>query len=84
MILEFIFNLLFALANFIVGLFPEFPSFDSLNVTLAPLLYVLRMVNMFISIRLIGACLMIILIVYNIKFVWSILMWIIKKIPGVS
>lgn len=84
MILEFIFNLLFALANFIVGLFPAFPSFDSLNVTLAPLLYVLRMVNMFISIRLIGACLMIILIVYNIKFVWSILMWIIKKIPGVS
>lgn len=84
MILEFIFNLLFALANFIVGLFPAFPSFSGLNTSLSPLLYVLRMVNMFISIKLIGSCLMIILVVYNIKFVWSILMWIFRKIPGVS
>lgn len=84
MILEMIFNLLFAIANFLVGLFPAFPSFDSLNVSLSPLLYVLRLVNMFISIRLIGRCLVIILIIYNIKFVWSILMWIVRKIPGVS
>lgn len=46
MILEFIFNLLFAIANFLVGLFPAFPSFDSLNISLDPLLYVLRLVNM--------------------------------------
>lgn len=84
MILEFIFNLLFAIANFLVGLFPAFPSFNSLNISLDPLLYVLRLVNMFVSLRLIGTCLIIILIIYNIKFVWSILMWIVRKIPGVS
>lgn len=84
MILEFIFNLLFAIANFLVGLFPAFPTFDSLNVSLSPVLYVMKMINMFVSVKLIGTCLVIILIIYNIKFVWSILMWIVRKIPGVS
>ena len=71
MILQFLAEPLIALAEFLVGLFPAFPRFDSLAVTLDPVAYVIRF-------------LLVILIVYNIKFGWSILMWIIRKIPGVS
>lgn len=84
MILEFICNIFFALANFFVGILPTLPSFSSLNASMAPLFYVIRFVNMFVSVKVVGNCLLIILVVYNIKFVWSILMWLIRKIPGVS
>lgn len=84
MILEFFCNLFFSLAHFLINLFPRFPSFAQLNVSLSPLFYVIKFVNMFISIPVLGRCMIIVLIVYNLKFVWSILMWLIKKIPGVS
>ena len=40
--------------------------------------------DLFVSMKTVSRCLLVILIVYNIKFGWSILMWIIRKIPGVS
>lgn len=61
MILEFLCNILFALAYFLVGLFPKFPSFTNLNVSLAPLFYVIKFVNMFVSVNVISTCLTIIL-----------------------
>ena len=73
MIIELFFNI-----------FPKFPSFDGLNASMSPLLYVVKFVNMFISVSLLSRCVIIVLIVYNLKFVWSILMWLIRKIPGVS
>lgn len=84
MIVEGIFNAFFGLAKFLVGLIPQSPSFQELYVSLQPILYVIKMINMFVSVRSIGVCLGIVLIVYNIKFVWSIVMWILRKIPGVS
>lgn len=84
MILEAICNLFFGLASFIVGAFPTFPSFTSLNVSLSPILYVFRLVNLLISVKLVGNCLIIILVVYNAKFIWSIFMWLIRKIPFIS
>ena len=48
------------------------------------MLYLVKLVNMFISVSLLSRCVIIVLIVYNLKFVWSILMWLIRKIPGVS
>lgn len=84
MIIEFFCNIFFALAHFLINLFPRFPAFDQLNVSLSPVFYVIKFVNTFISIPVVGRCMIIILIVYNLKFVWSILMWLIKKIPGVS
>lgn len=84
MIVEFFCNIVFGLLNFLIGLFPSFPSFESLNVSLAPVFYVARLVNVFLPLGVVSSCLLIVLFVYNVKFVWSILMWIIKKIPGVS
>ena len=84
MIIELVFNIFFALAHFLINLFPKFPSFDGLNASMSPLLHVVKFVNMFISVSLLSRCMIILLIVYNLKFVWSILMWLIRKIPGVS
>ena len=84
MIIELFFNIFFALAHFLIILFPKFPSFNGLNMSMSPLLYVVKFVNMFISVSLLSRCVIIVLVVYNLKFVWSILMWLIRKIPGVS
>ena len=84
MILQFLTEPLIALAEFLVSLFPAFPRFNSLAVTLDPVAYVIRFMDLFISMKTVSRCLLVILIVYNIKFGWSILMWIVRKIPGVS
>ena len=84
MIIEAICNLFFGVANFFVSLLPKFPSFSELNASLSPLLSALGSVNSFISLRLVGVCMMVVFVIYNIKFGWSLLMWVIRKIPGVS
>lgn len=84
MIVEFLCNIFFGLANLIVGVLPTFPSFSNLNANLQPFFTVVRAVNSFIDLRVLGSCLLTILIVLNIKFIWSIFMWLVRKIPGVS
>lgn len=84
MIIEFLCEPLILLAEFLVRLFPAFPRFDNLAVTLGPVAYTIRFVDMFVSLKTVSACLLVILVVYNIKFGWSILMWVLRKIPGVS
>lgn len=84
MILEAICNVFFGVVSFIIGLIPKFPSFSSLNVSLAPVFYVFNFVNLFINVKTIGSCLLVVLVVYNLKFIWSALMWLVRKIPGVS
>lgn len=84
MILKFLLEPVIILAEFLVSLFPAFPRFDSLAVTLDPIAYVIRFLDLFVSMQLVSRCLLVILVVYNIKFGWSILMWVLRKIPGVS
>ena len=84
MILQFLCEPLIVLAEFLIGLFPAFPRFDSLATALDPIAYLIRFLDLFISMQTVSRCLLVILIVYNIKFGWSILMCILRKIPGVS
>lgn len=84
MLLQFFCEPLILLAEFLVGLFPTFPRFDNLVVTLDPIAYIIRYLDLIISMRTVSGCLLAILVVYNIKFGWSVLMWVIRKIPGVS
>lgn len=84
MIVECLCIVFFGLANLLLGILPTFPSFETLNVSIAPVLYVFGLVNNFVSVSLLGNCLLIILIVCNIRFVWSILMWLVRKIPFIS
>lgn len=84
MIVECLCIVFFGLANLLLGILPTFPSFETLNVSIASVLYVFGLVNNFVSVSLLGNCLLIILIVCNIRFVWSILMWLVRKIPFIS
>ena len=84
MIVEFFCNHLFSMAHFLINLLPKFPSFNSLNVSMSPLFYVVRLLNMFVSFPVVSRCLLVVLVVYNLKFIWSIFMWLLRKIPGVS
>jgi hypothetical protein len=84
MIVEFFCNAIFFILGFLINLFPRFPSFKSLEISLQPVYYVLNFVNHFINLKVVSMGLIIILLVYNIKFVWSIIMWLVRKIPGVS
>lgn len=76
--------MVFGLISFILGLLPAFPSFDAIEISLLPMLYVFGLVNNFVSISLLGSCLLLILVVYNIRFVWSIFTWLLSKIPFIS
>lgn len=84
MIIEAFFNLIFGLVTLIVSLFPTFPSFDTLNISLSPFFTVLKHVNMFVDIKLLGVCSITVLLVYNAKLIWSLFQWVIRKIPGIS
>lgn len=84
MILKFLLEPLILLAEFIVNLVPAFPRFDSLQANLSPIAYILQFVNIFVDLQFLSKCMLIILVVYNLKFGWSILMFVIKKIPGIS
>lgn len=84
MLLQFLCEPLIMLAEFLVGLFPAFPQFGDLAVTLDPIAYIIRFLDLFISMRTVSRCLLVLLVIYNIKFGWSVLMWVVRKIPGVS
>lgn len=84
MLLQFLCEPLILLAEFLVGLFPAFPRFDGLAVTLDPIAYIIRYLDLFISMQTVSGCLLVILVIYNIKFGWSAIMWVIRKIPGIS
>lgn len=84
MILQLLCEPFIILAEFLVALFPAFPRFDALTTALDPIAYVIRFLDLFISMQAVSRCLLIILIIYNIKFGWSVLMWVIRKIPGLS
>lgn len=84
MLLQLICEPLVILAEFLIGLFPAFPRFDALTAVLDPIAYVIHFLDLFVSMQVVSRCLLIILLVYNIKFGWSILMWVIRKIPGIS
>lgn len=84
MITQFLCDLFFWLANFFVGLFPKFPSFGNLRQSQSTMLAVIAELGRFADLKTLSVCLLILLVVFNIKFVWSIIMWIVRKIPGVS
>ena len=83
MIVELILNLLKTLILFVISLFPTIPPFD-MGVSLQPFVDVVTSINSFISVPLVGICLGLLLVVTNIDFVWSMIMWVVRKIPGVE
>lgn len=84
MILEFVMNLLKVFLLAVIGLFPTLPSMDWLIGGIDPIFEVIGLVDHVVSIRTLALCFGVLLVVSNIQFVWGIIMWVIRKIPGVS
>lgn len=84
MILELIMNALKAFLLFVIGLFPALPDMSWLSRSLSPVLGVLSGIDRFVDLGVFVLCLSLMLIISNLEFVWGIVMWVIRKIPGVS
>lgn len=84
MILEAIFNLIKSLVLFVVGLFPAMPDLSFLSQSLQSVINVLSSINSFVSVSLVAWCFFTLILFMNMEFIWSVIMWVIKKIPGVS
>ena len=84
MIIEGILNLVKSLLLFLVGLLPELPTFEVQNSYLTDLANVIGYANRFCHLGVVVGCCGILIAVYNIKAIWSIIMWVVRKIPGVS
>lgn len=84
MILEFVMNLLKVFLLAVIGLFPTLPSMDWLIGGIDPVFEVIGLVDHVVSIRTLALCFGVLLVASNIQFVWGIIMWVIRKIPGVS
>lgn len=82
MILEAIFNLLFLIVRAVIGLFPAIPAIDTEY--LDTVVGVISLVDNFVSLRIFGSCMIVIFTILNIDFIWSIIMWCVRKIPGLK
>lgn len=79
MIIEIILNFLVAIVLGIIKLFPTIPqiNLDFFNW----IIRIFSLIDMFISLRVLSACLVVIFIVMNAKLIWSVIMWIVRKLP---
>lgn len=84
MILEFIMNVLKSFLLFVIGLFPSIPDASWLYGSLSPVVKVIASVDSFVDVGTVGLCLSLMLVFMHIDVVWGIIMWVIRKIPGVS
>ena len=82
MIIETIFNVIVFLLLGVISLFPKIPTvnFDFLN----GVVRVVSLVDMFVSLRVVSVCFVFLLILHNAHLIWAVIMWVVKKIPGVD
>lgn len=83
MVLKLIMELIKALLLGVLSLIPALPSVNWSG-SLEAIRNVLVSVNMFISLPVLGNCLLAVLVCYNARMIWSVIMWVVRKIPGVS
>jgi len=85
MIFEALLNIFRTIALFVIGLIPQLHWIGTwANTSLDPLFDVLISANMFIDLPVMIGCFLAVIIVNNAQFLWSLLMWILRKIPGVN
>lgn len=82
MIVETICNILCACVLGAIGLFPTIPQIDTSF--LSGFFRVLSTVDAFVSLKVVSACFVIIFLFMNIQVIWSLVMWVMRKIPGIK
>lgn len=83
MILKMFLGALFFVIKSILSALPEFPR-PSVNLDFTWLMQLVRILNQFIDLKVVGSLMIVWLLVELSLFSWSIINWIIHKIPGVS
>lgn len=84
MIVTLIMDLLKTFVLFLISLLPSLPASDNLIEFVKPLFGIYSNLDSFISVGTCCFCLGLLFIFCNIEFIWGIIMWIVRKIPGVS
>lgn len=84
MIIEALLNLLKVVLLFLIGLFPALPDMSGLISFFDSVFQLYLNVDSFVSVQLVGICIVLIFLFSNIEVIWGIVMWVVKKIPGVE
>jgi hypothetical protein len=82
MIIEAILNVLVSLLLGVIGLFPSFPHirFDFLD----GVVRVLSLADTFVSLGVLSVCFAVVLVLQNAHVIWGVIMWVVRKIPGLE
>lgn len=84
MIVELIMNLLKFFLLFIIGLFPKLPDMSWLTGLITPVVSVIAKLDNFVDVGTLGLCVLVLLLFSGADLIWGVIMWVIRKIPGVS
>lgn len=84
MVIKLIMEAIKAVILFVIGLFPTLPTLDFVPKWVETFFEMLLYINRFVSLPVLGLCLTAIFVCYNLRLIWSIIMWVVRKIPGVS
>lgn len=83
MIFEAILNVFKSIVLLLLGLLPDLslvvPSFD-----LAPMFDILRSASYFVNLSVVSWCFVTMFTFANLEWLFSVLMWIVRKIPGIK
>lgn len=69
---------------FIVSLIPTLPNSDELANLVKPVFDLYLNIDTFINVQACMICLVCLFIFSNVQLIWGIIMWVVRKIPGVS
>jgi len=86
MIIQALLDLVKVFILFVIGLFPTLPEsdFNLMFNYLSPVADVINTADLFVDISVCTTCVGVIFLVYNARAIWSLIMWVVRKIPGVS
>lgn len=68
----------------IIALLPVLPDMSGVVSAISALSSVISAVDKWVDVRVVAVCIGVILAAYSVRFIWSIVMWVVRKIPGVS
>lgn len=69
---------------FLIGLVPKLPDLSGLKPAVDALFTCYENLDSFIDVRVCCICVLALILVANAQLIWAIIMWVVRKIPGVS
>ncbi len=84
MLVKGIMELLKMFVLFLIGLVPELPDLSGLKPSVDALFSCYSNLDSFIDVRTCFVCVLALLLAANAELIWAVIMWVVRKIPGVS